>query len=89
MKKSATAIYLVCTAPIHLQLCIRSSTTLRGNIVYSYFMPVCSIVKTITRRCCGRHDALLYEAEGRVQLCIRSSLVQSGNSLTILQTDMK
>ena len=36
-------------------------------LVYSYFMPVCSIVKTITPRCRGRPDALLYEAEGRVQ----------------------
>ena len=33
-------------------------------IVYSYFMPVCSIDKTITPRCCGRPDALLHEAEG-------------------------
>ena len=32
-------------------------------IVYSYFMPVCSIVKTITPRCRGRPDALLHEAE--------------------------
>ena len=36
-------------------------------IVYSYFMPVCSIVKTITPRCRGGPDALLREAEGRVQ----------------------
>ena len=36
-------------------------------ILYSYFMPVCSIVKTITPRCRGRPDALLHEAEGRVQ----------------------
>ena len=36
-------------------------------IVCSYFMPVCSIVKTITPRCCGPSDALLHEAEGRVQ----------------------
>ena len=39
-------------------------------ILYSYFMPVCSIVKTITPKCHGRPDALLYsvhEAEGRVQ----------------------
>ena len=39
----------------------------KANIVYSYFMPVCSIVKTITPRCRGRPDALLHEAEGRVQ----------------------
>ena len=32
-------------------------------IVYSYFMPVCSIVKTITLRYCGRPDALLYKAD--------------------------
>ena len=32
-------------------------------ILYSYFMPVCSIVKTITPRCRGRPDALLHEAE--------------------------
>ena len=38
-----------------------------GGIVYSYFMPVCSIVKTITPRCRGRPDALLHEDEGRVQ----------------------
>ena len=31
-------------------------------IVYSYFMPVCSIVKTVTLRYRGRPDALLYEA---------------------------
>ena len=36
-------------------------------ILYSYFMPVCSIVKTIIPRCRGRPDALLQEAEGRVQ----------------------
>ena len=38
-----------------------------GVIVNSYFMPVCSIVKTIIPRCRGRPDALLHEAEGRVQ----------------------
>ena len=37
------------------------------SILYSYFMPVCSIVKTITPRCRGRPDALVHEAEGRVQ----------------------
>ena len=37
------------------------------RIIYSYFMPVCSIVKTITPRCRERPDALLHEAEGRVQ----------------------
>ena len=37
------------------------------SIVYGYFMPVCSIVKTITPRCRGLPDALLQEAEGRVQ----------------------
>ena len=31
---------------------------------YSYFMPVCSIVKTITPRCRGPPDALLHEVEG-------------------------
>ena len=36
-------------------------------LLYSYFMPVCSIVKTITPRCRGRPDALLHEAEGQVQ----------------------
>ena len=36
-------------------------------MVYSYFMPVCSIVKTITPRCRGQPDALLHEAEGQVQ----------------------
>ena len=30
-------------------------------IVYSYVMPVCSIVKIITPRCRGRPDALLHE----------------------------
>ena len=35
-----------------------------GGIVNSYFMHVCSIVKTITPRCRGRPDALLHEAEG-------------------------
>ena len=37
------------------------------HLVYSYVMPVCSIVKTITTRCRGRPDALLREAEGREQ----------------------
>ena len=37
------------------------------GIVYSYFMPVCSLVKTITTRCRGRPDALLREAEGLAQ----------------------
>ena len=32
------------------------------EILYSYFMPVCSIVKSITRMCRGRPDALLHEA---------------------------
>ena len=31
--------------------------------MYSYFMPVCSIVKTITLRYRGQPDALLYEAD--------------------------
>ena len=43
-------------------------------------MPVCSIVKTITPRCRGRPDALLHEAEGRVQYCIRLSTVPRGNT---------
>ena len=38
-----------------------------SNSKYSYFMPVRSIVITITPRCRGRPDALLHEAEGRVQ----------------------
>ena len=33
-------------------------------ILYSYFMPVCHIVKTITLRLRGLPDALLGEAEG-------------------------
>ena len=33
---------------------------------YSYFMPVCSIVQTITSRCRGQPEALLHEVEGRV-----------------------
>ena len=37
------------------------------EILYSYFMPVCSKVKTITPRCRGRPDALLHEAFGLVQ----------------------
>ena len=37
------------------------------SILYSYFMPVYSIVKTIVPRCRGQPDALLHEAEGRVQ----------------------
>ena len=32
---------------------------------------------------------LFMDAEGRVQYCIRSSTVQRGNSLTILQIGMK
>ena len=39
----------------------------KAYLLFSYFMPVCSIVKTITPRCRGRPDALLHEAEGRVQ----------------------
>ena len=34
------------------------------SILYSYIIPVCSIVKTFTPRCRGRTDALLHEAEG-------------------------
>ena len=34
------------------------------KLLYSYTMPVCGIVKTITPRCRGRPDALLHEAEG-------------------------
>ena len=34
----------------------------RSALLYSYFMPVCRIVKTITPRCRGRPDALLHEA---------------------------
>ena len=34
-------------------------------ILYSYLMPNCSIVKSITPKCRGRPDALLHEAEGR------------------------
>ena len=30
-------------------------------ILYGYFMPVCSIVKTITPRCRGRPDPLLHK----------------------------
>ena len=33
------------------------------RILYSYVIPVCSIVKTITRRCHERPNALLHEAE--------------------------
>ena len=36
-------------------------------LIYSYFMPVCSIVQTFTPRCRGRPDALLHDAEGQVQ----------------------
>ena len=61
----------------------------RSELLYSYFMPVCRKVKTITPRCSGRPDALLHEAEGRVQKCTRSSMVPRGNSLTVLQTGMK
>ena len=48
-----------------------------GKMLNSYFIPVSSIVKTITLRCRGRPDAL------------RSSTVPRGNSLTLLQTGMK
>ena len=34
----------------------------KDSIIYSYVMPVCSIVQTITPRCRGRPDALLHEA---------------------------
>ena len=51
-----------------------------GYILYSYFMPVCSIVKTITPRFCGRPDALLTR---------RKATVPRSNSLTILQTGVK
>ena len=50
-------------------------------LIYSYFMPVCIIVQTFTPRCRGRPDTLLHEAEGQVQLCLRSSTVPRGNSL--------
>ena len=32
-----------------------------STIVNSYFIPVCSLVNTITPRCCGRPAALLHE----------------------------
>ena len=38
------------------------------ELLYSYFIPVCSIiVNTITMSSRGRPDALLHKAEGRVQ----------------------
>ena len=43
------------------------------KILYSYFMPACSIVKTITPRCCGRPGALLHEAEGRVHQVVHGT----------------
>ena len=43
--------------------CLPSTKTNREGILDSYFMPVCSIVKTITPRCRGRPEALLHEAE--------------------------
>ena len=46
---------------------VTKGTCATVSILYSYFMPVCSIVKTITPRCCGGPDALLHEAKGRVQ----------------------
>ena len=57
------------TGPI-LLIRIECPYGLSGLIVhvYNYFMPVCSIVKTITPRCRGRPDALLQEcnsASGR------------------------
>ena len=46
----------------------RVNICFNGNqMIYSYFMPVCSIVKTITPRCRGRPDALLHSAFGLVQ----------------------
>ena len=48
--------YLICH---NIWGVITYNFTIIGEILYSYFMPVCSIVKTITLRCCGRPDALL------------------------------
>ena len=45
-------------------------------IVYCYFMPVCSIVKTITPRCRGRPDALLHEASTAVTLLCFNSIIE-------------
>ena len=38
----------------------------RCYILYSYFMSVCSIVKSISPKCRGLPDALLHKAEGRL-----------------------
>ena len=40
-----------------------SKSHLSNQVYYSYFMHVCSIVKTITQSCHGRLDALI--ARGR------------------------
>ena len=52
-----------------------------GVIVYSDFMPVCSIVKTITPRCHGRPDALLHKAEGFVECQIELKFIYSKTCL--------
>ena len=54
-----------CDQDISKNITIRSFNLgqLIEDNVYSYFMPVCSILKTITPKCCGRPDALLHEAE--------------------------
>ena len=43
-------------------------------MLYSYFMHVCSIVKSITGRCGGRPDALLHKAIGQCNALLHEAI---------------
>ena len=61
-----------------IAFCKISRVRLLMSVLYSYFMPVCSIVELLSR---GAVDDLMHYC--------RSSGVPRGNRLTILQTGMK
>ena len=48
-----THTHMVTRASIYVSVNIFHFQQIASNTVYSYFMPVCSIVKTITPRCRG------------------------------------
>ena len=69
LKKDSDLIFH-CRRPCLIVFWVLTIKFISRFIVYSYFMPVCSIVKTITPRCRGRPDALLHEAQGRVHISV-------------------
>ena len=51
-----------------------------GWVIKQLFHACLYYSQTITPRCHGRPDALLHEAKGLMQKCIRSSTAPMGNS---------